>query len=107
MMLIWSVFNEISRSFSGTLWLPYFFPSACHSSNTTGANCSISALPCYILNPCQNNGTCINDNTIVRGYICACLPGFNGAECQLDHRPCQPNTCLNDGILDIKMTLIK
>lgn len=30
-------------------------------------------------NPCQNNGTCIDD---ISGFICQCLPGYSGLSCQ-------------------------
>jgi hypothetical protein len=51
-----------------------------------------------MLKPCQNNGNCTNDNTTVYGYNCACPRGFDGAQCQVDNRPCKPNTCWNNGI---------
>jgi len=50
-----------------------------------------------MLKPCQNSGTCYNNNTLSYGYVCLCLSGFNGTQCELDYRPCKPNTCWNDG----------
>jgi hypothetical protein len=50
-----------------------------------------------MLKPCQNNGNCTNNNTVVYGYICTCPPGVDGAQCQFDNRPCKPNTCWNNG----------
>jgi hypothetical protein len=51
-----------------------------------------------MLKPCQNNGSCTNDNSTLYGYVCSCLTGFNGTECQYDYRPCKQNTCWNNGI---------
>jgi hypothetical protein len=59
-----------------------------------------------MLTPCQNNGTCTNDNTSSVGYTCSCLSGFDGTECQNDYRLCQPSTCWNNGIFK-KKNLIK
>jgi hypothetical protein len=50
-----------------------------------------------MLKPCRNNGNCTNDNTTANAYICTCPPGFDGAQCQLDNRPCKPTTCWNNG----------
>ncbi len=50
-----------------------------------------------MLEPCQNNVNCTNDNTTANGYNCTCPPGFNGEQCQLDNRPCKPNICWNNG----------
>jgi hypothetical protein len=85
---------------------PTFLPPTCQTSALTGSNCNTSALLCDILKPCQNNGTCINDNTILRGYICNCSSGFYGTQCQYDNRPCRPNTCWNNDIFN-KKKLIK
>ena len=60
-------------------------------------NCSVSALPCNLLRPCRNNGTCTNTNNTVHPYTCSCLSGFKGTECQIDTRPCQSDTCWNNG----------
>ena len=62
-----------------------------------GIGCNVSSHPCETLKPCQNNGTCSNAPTDISGYSCICLPGFNGTQCQYDHRPCKPTTCWNNG----------
>ena len=38
---------------------------------------------------CQNNGTCVDEND---GYLCACVEGFHGENCQLVV-PQQPEPC--------------
>ncbi|CAF3991505.1 unnamed protein product [Adineta steineri] len=53
---------------------------------------------CDILQPCQNNASCIDSNTSSNGYICSCLSGFYGLQCQIDNRPCKSYTCWNNGI---------
>ena len=75
-----------------------FVPNTCPGQNKIGIHCNISSLPCNISQPCRNNGNCTNDNTTADGYVCACPRGFDGAQCQLDNRPCKPNTCWNNGI---------
>ena len=55
-------------------------------------------------NPCQNNGAC-NINPITAGYICSCLAGFSGANCQnVVTNPCLYNPCLNNGKSVSKLT---
>lgn len=71
---------------------------SCPDPNTIGVHCNISSVPCDILHPCQNNGTCTNVNTTSVGYNCTCPRGFSGDQCQIDHRPCKYNTCWNNGI---------
>jgi hypothetical protein len=74
-----------------------FVPRPCSNLTRMGAYCNISATPCDLLQPCQNNGTCNNTDTALSGYACACPQGVNGTLCELDYRPCQPHTCWNNG----------
>jgi hypothetical protein len=73
----------------------------CSDSTYIGPYCNISSNSCQTLQPCMNNAICINSNTTVGDYNCACQSGFNGTQCEFDHRPCKPDTCLNNGIYSL------
>jgi hypothetical protein len=72
---------------------PSFVPLSCPNSTNIGLNCNVSNTPCDMLQPCENNGSCYNNDTISLGYRCSCPSGFNGTQCQFDYRPCKLNTC--------------
>ncbi|CAF0824779.1 unnamed protein product [Adineta ricciae] len=74
-----------------------FITSTCADQQWTGVYCNVSNRPCETINPCQNSGSCFNDNTTVNAYLCQCLQGFDGPECQNDRRICKLNTCFNSG----------
>ena len=57
----------------------------------------ITAYVCDLLLPCENNGNCAEDSNAFYNYVCLCLQNFNGTNCEYDYRPCQPNTCRNNG----------
>ena len=38
--------------------------------------------------PCQNEGTCLPNNTSPTGYQCQCRPGYEGLNCELDIDEC-------------------
>jgi hypothetical protein len=42
---------------------------------------------CLFKRPCQNNGICRHADKV--GYICECLPGYEGDQCQYDQRLCR------------------
>ena len=74
-----------------------FVPATCNNPHRIGVTCNISSTDCDLLQPCQNQGTCINEKNSSHGYFCRCLWGFNGTQCQYDVRPCKANTCWNNG----------
>ncbi|CAF4191046.1 unnamed protein product, partial [Adineta steineri] len=88
--------NQLTTSES-SLSSPFFIMPFC-GQNKIGLTCNISSAPCDMMQLCENNGTCINNNSIVDGYSCSCSQGFNGSNCEIDNRPCQSNTCWNNGI---------
>ncbi|XP_051929857.1 protein crumbs homolog 1 isoform X1 [Hippocampus zosterae] len=45
-------------------------------------------------NPCQNRALCQNRKD---GYGCFCVPGFQGAHCQIDVNECISQPCMNGG----------
>lgn len=45
-------------------------------------------------NPCQNRAIC---RTRGDGYSCFCVPGFQGAHCQIDVNECASQPCKNGG----------
>ncbi|KAI1888389.1 hypothetical protein AGOR_G00184640 [Albula goreensis] len=48
-----------------------------------------------VLNPCQNNARC---EEMGAGYLCDCLPGFTGSNCESDINECDSAPCQNGGI---------
>ena len=91
-----SAFSTEDTSYHVTARTTFFSPSWSHPA-ASGIFYNISNNPCDFLQPCLNNGTCDNTNATKYGYICRCPTYFNGTECQQDHRPCQPDTCWNQG----------
>ena len=73
-----------------------FFVAPVCDNNT---NCSFLFDPCKLLQPCQQESTCNHSNQFTHGYVCQCLPGFSGYNCEQDNRPCKPETCWNNGRL--------
>ena len=77
-----------------------FYPPACPNYPYIGSNCTTVGTSCDQLQPCANDGTCIDANLTVQGYVCVCMTGFNGTYCELDYRPCKSNTCWNNGMFN-------
>ncbi|CAF0838067.1 unnamed protein product [Adineta steineri] len=88
--------NQLTTSES-SISSPFFVMPFC-GQNKIGLTCNISSAPCDMMQLCENNGTCINNNSIADGYSCSCSQGFNGSNCEIDNRPYQSNTCWNKGI---------
>jgi hypothetical protein len=69
-------------------------PNNC-ANGKIGLNCNISIDVCSMVQPCLNNGTCLNTNS---SFICLCPPSrFTGTYCEIDIRPCKSYTCLSHG----------
>ncbi|CAF1298869.1 unnamed protein product [Rotaria sp. Silwood1] len=75
-----------------------FYPTPCNDSTMIGIYCNVSNSLCAMTEPCQNNGSCIDDQTKKFGYYCLCPSDFNGADCEFDDRPYKSDTCFGRGI---------
>ncbi|XP_028677386.1 protein delta homolog 1 [Erpetoichthys calabaricus] len=63
-----------------------------------GNNCHLKTGPCYINgSPCQNGGTCFDDNGLAPRSSCTCPQGFIGDFCEIDSDDCESNPCKNGG----------
>ncbi|XP_053545285.1 protein delta homolog 1 [Bombina bombina] len=64
----------------------------------TGKTCLLKKGPCVTNgSPCQNGGTCIDDNGFASHPSCQCPSGFIGNFCEIDGDNCNPNPCHNGG----------
>jgi len=45
--------------------------------------------------PCQNGATCVDGDD---DYICECVPGYVGKNCETDFNECENNPCQNGGV---------
>ncbi|UJR35072.1 hypothetical protein I4U23_027848 [Adineta vaga] len=62
-----------------------------------GTDCTFSKDICNQTSPCLNFGQCFSNSTNELGYSCACIEGYNGTQCQNDHRLCKEFTCFDRG----------
>ncbi|KAK0067487.1 neurogenic locus Notch protein, partial [Biomphalaria pfeifferi] len=49
---------------------------------------------CTGTNLCRNGGTCSN---AIGSYICSCVSGYEGRQCERNHDDCESSPCLNGG----------
>ncbi|XP_043916997.1 protein delta homolog 1, partial [Protopterus annectens] len=64
-----------------------------------GKDCHLKKGPCYINgSPCQNGGTCTDDNGFAPYASCQCPSGYTGTFCEIDKDDCDPNPCFSGGI---------
>lgn len=64
----------------------------------TGATCATDLRPCSV-NPCMNNGTCIQNITDITNpsYYCDCGQYYEGIFCQTKIDVCKNETCSRQG----------
>nr|XP_039271424.1 fibropellin-1-like [Styela clava] len=76
-----------------------------------GETCEIDQTSPCLSNPCQNGGTCEEDNS--KGFRCICTEKYDGDLCDKekendnktdaewkDDKECHPYSCLNNGVCD-------
>ncbi len=85
----------------------HFFIPQCENKTRIGYNCNISNAPCDMFDPCLNNGTCYNVDTLPLGYQCVCPNESYGINCELSYRPCASNPCWNNGTPILTLFLSK
>ncbi|CAF1140852.1 unnamed protein product [Adineta steineri] len=64
-------------------------------TQSLGTSCNISSDPCAMTQPCLNSATCHTNASALLGYICACVTGYSGTNCEYDVPSC--SNCLNGG----------
>ncbi|XP_047144561.1 uncharacterized protein LOC100203132 isoform X2 [Hydra vulgaris] len=58
----------------------------------------VSKSPCEF-NPCSNNGMCVNDPGLSRGYYCECTDEYQGTHCEERKCKCQNGgSCIGEGV---------
>ena len=83
-----------------SLWIEgssVFTPLNLCPAGRLGTGCTFIDDVCNVSQPCKSGGHCTTDATLQRGYTCSCPWGFNGDDCEIDQRPCKPDTCRNQG----------
>ncbi|XP_063803554.1 protein delta homolog 1 [Pseudophryne corroboree] len=66
--------------------------------NDTGNNCLAKKGPCIRQgSPCQNGGTCVDENGFATRASCQCPAGYVGNYCEANEDDCNRNPCANGG----------
>lgn len=73
-----------SRSFVCDFKIPLFY---------LGRQCESRTQKYCYSHPCQNNGTCRENDT---AYECNCVPGFSGRNCDVEINQCFSISCENN-----------
>lgn len=87
--------SNSSLIFKSTVTI-FSVPAGFSNPTTTGLIENVPRTLCSMVKACQNGGSCV-DAGDGQSYNCSCPSGFVGPHCQSDHRPCQDDTCWNDG----------
>ncbi|CAF2539151.1 unnamed protein product [Rotaria sp. Silwood2] len=68
------------------------------SNGAIGMSCNITSDKCAMTQPCMNLATCYPNVSLPLGYVCSCVLGYSGVNCDVDERVCRGGlNCLNGG----------
>lgn len=85
----------ITASAQKSFFLFHLMPSwafdICTALILTGTTCEVQIDGCHSL-PCRHGGRCHNS---AGGFMCTCLPGFQGRQCEINIDECQEQPCQN------------
>ena len=59
-----------------------------------GRYCTVDVDECATLSPCQHGATCHNQQG---GYLCVCVNGWTGVNCEINIDDCAERLCFNGG----------
>ncbi|GAA48434.1 hypothetical protein CLF_101604 [Clonorchis sinensis] len=85
--------SKLNCKNGGTCYL-----NVCHCPDGfSGTQCEVLDDPCQS-GPCLFGGSCLPNQTVMRGYICECQPGFEGIHCERNTYDCMHDACGAHGI---------